>query len=135
MRYLFSLFAALLLASCAAANPAKTMTAEQISTLKDAQICHLANYYQAEANTMLEIARRGISCDLTTTECMKRGVAYGSDQMPLCSATVRAEWMVQNALVREQARRDWVAYERHKTRSDRHHHKRRGPERLLYVYH
>jgi len=113
--------AALLLAVAAltacAASPAKTMTPLEVARLTDVQLCELDIYYRDEPKTMQEIGRRGLSCDPDVVTCMKRGIAQGSPMMPLCVASVQAQYNAEMLMAREQAREDWRTYELGQTES------------------
>ncbi len=79
----FASFAFILfLAACT--SPAEKMTALEVSTLSDRQLCELQRTYKWEKKTELEIGRRNLNCDPANIECMELGMRANTPEMAVC---------------------------------------------------
>jgi hypothetical protein len=96
MRILFLLFFCLFLGACS--SPALQMSAEQIRTLSDDQLCSYKNSYAAEPKTELEIAKRKLNCNPFHRACLKQGLEPSSKGFEVCMHLMQENQRLQRNL-------------------------------------
>ncbi len=87
------------LAGCA--SPIESMTAQQVSTLSDSQLCYSDGIHRKGEKTRQEIQRRNLNCDPAFRYCMDSGFTPGTNPFLGC-LQMRAQQDYHGALIEQQ---------------------------------